>query len=47
MISFLLSGVLSKFQTIDPTTQLEKSDYAYGDAVLNEVAEAPLELIAT
>lgn len=35
-----------KFQTIDPTTQLEKSDYAYGDAVLNEVAEAPLELIA-
>lgn len=35
-----------KFQTIDPTTQLEKSDYVYGDAVLNEVAEAPLELIA-
>ncbi len=35
-----------KFQSIDPATQLEKSDYVYGDAVLNEVAEAPLELIA-
>ncbi len=35
-----------KFQTLDPTTQTEKSDFVYGDAVLNEVAEAPLELIA-
>lgn len=35
-----------KFQSIDPVTQLEKSDYVYSDAVLNEVAEAPLELIA-
>lgn len=35
-----------KFHAIDPVTQLETSDYKYSDAVLNEVAEAPLELIA-
>jgi hypothetical protein len=35
-----------KFQSLDPQTQFEKSDYVYGDAVLNELAEAPLELIA-
>lgn len=31
---------------IDPTTGQETSDYQYADAVLQEVSEAPLELIA-
>jgi Protein of unknown function (DUF1588) len=36
----------NKFQTIDPLTQQVSSDYKYSDAVLDEIAEAPLELIA-
>ncbi|MEY4588143.1 MAG: hypothetical protein RL497_219, partial [Pseudomonadota bacterium] len=35
-----------KYRSIDPKTQLEKSDDVYGAAVLNEMAEAPLELMA-